>query len=61
MSIYRGKWLNDVSSQSKLVNYKLLKENFECENYVKMNLNKYIRSAIAQFRAGSKIKIYFNA
>ena len=38
---------------SKLSNYKLLKENFECENYVKMNLNKYVRSVIAQFRAGS--------
>ena len=53
MNIYKDKWLNDVSSQSKLSNYKLLKENFECENYVKMNLNKHVRSVIAQFRAGS--------
>ena len=30
-----------------------MKENFECENYVNMNLNKYVRSVIAQFRAGS--------
>ena len=26
MNIYRERWLNDVSSQSKLSNYKLLKE-----------------------------------
>jgi hypothetical protein len=53
MNINKDKWLKDISSQSKLTTYKLLKENFECENYVNMNLNKSVRSVIAQFRSGS--------
>ena len=33
-------WGNDVSSQSKLDIYRIVKHQFGVEDYVKMNMNK---------------------
>ena len=46
------KWSNDVMSQNKFDVYRIVKQNFCVENYVKLNFKKQIRSVITQLRAG---------
>jgi len=45
-------WIQTVQSSPKLKTYKLFKNTFETEIYVKLNLTKYERSMLAQFRCG---------
>ena len=52
METFKIKWSNDVMSQNKLDVYRLVKQNFCAENYVKLNFKKQIRSVITQLRAG---------
>ena len=52
MEKFKIKWSNDVMSQNKLDVYRLVKQNFCAENYVKLNFKKQIRSVITQLRAG---------
>ena len=40
MGKYRIKWSNDVMSQNKLDVYRLVKQNFCAENYIKLNVKK---------------------
>lgn len=49
---FKEKWWNDVLSQSKLDIYKILKHQFGVEDYIKMNMNKKLRSVLVQLRAG---------
>ena len=49
---FKAKWGNDVSSQSKLDIYRIVKHQFGVEDYVKMNMNKKLRSVLVQLRAG---------
>ena len=48
----KRKWINDVSSQTKLENYKTVKNDFGAEEYVKLVLGKLLRSTLVQLRAG---------
>ena len=49
---FKAKWGNDISSQSKLDIYRIVKYQFGVEDYVKMNMNKKLRSVLVQLRAG---------
>ena len=52
MEKFKSNWSNDVMSQNKLDVYRLVKQNFCAENYVKLNFKKQIHSVITQLRAG---------
>ena len=51
---YKHKWGNDVASQTKLDNYKIMKHRnkFGTEEYVKFVMGKKLRSTLVQLRAG---------
>ena len=49
---YKHKWGNDVASQTKLDNYKIMKHEFGAEEYVKFVMSKKLRSTLVQLRAG---------
>ena len=49
---YRDKWSHDVTNMPKLRTYKIFKTDFNCEDYMTMNLSKYERSLLCQFRTG---------
>ena len=52
MQKYKHKWGNDVASQTKLDNYKIMKQEFGAEEYVKFVMSKKLRSTLVQLRAG---------
>ena len=49
---YNSVWTIDVQQVSKLRTYRVLKTEFKCEDYVKLNLKKCERSVLCQFRTG---------
>ena len=49
---YSGVWLADIGGIPKLRTYRLYKCSFGCEKYVSLNLEKYERSLLCQFRSG---------
>jgi hypothetical protein len=49
---YSLKWSRDIQTVPKLRTYRLYKTEFGCEEYVKLNLRKYERSLLSQFRCG---------
>ena len=49
---YTGVWLNNVNRKPKLRTYKEIKNSFEADVYVKLNLEKSQRSLLAQLRLG---------
>ena len=51
-SIHSESWIQTVQSSPKLRTYKLFKNTFETENYLKLNLTKHERSMLSQFRCG---------
>ena len=51
MPKYKHKWGNDVASQTKLNNYKIMKHEFGVEEYVKFVMSKQLRSTLVQLRA----------
>ena len=52
MQKYKHKWGNDVASQTKLDNYKIMKHELGAEEYVKFVLSKKLRSTLVQLRVG---------
>jgi len=51
-STHSESWIQTVQSSPKLRTYKLFKNTFETEHYIKLNLKKHERSMLAQFRCG---------
>ena len=49
---YSIKWSNDVMSQNKLDVYRLVKQNFCAENYIKSNLKKQIQLCYYAVKGG---------
>ena len=49
---FENGWLEKIKELPKLRLYKEIKRNFSTENYIKMNIPKYHRSILAQFRCG---------
>ena len=49
---YKQKWRNDIESQNKLENYKIIKHDYGAEEYVTLMMGKKLRSALVQLRAG---------
>ena len=52
MPKYKHKWGNDVASQTKLDNYKIMKHEFGAVEYVKFVMSNKLRSTLVQLRAG---------
>ena len=50
--IYQTKWSDDLKKKPKLRTYVQIKDKFEPELYVKLNLEKHQRSLLAQLRTG---------
>ena len=48
---YKRKWINDVSSQTKLENYKTVKNEFGAEEYVKLIIGKKTTSDISPVKS----------
>ena len=49
---YINKWKVDITNQPKLRTYRLIKQQYKCENYVSMYLPRHLRSFVAQIRCG---------
>ena len=49
---YKQKWRNDIESQNKLENYKIIKHDYGAEENVTLMMGKKLRSALVQLRAG---------
>jgi hypothetical protein len=45
-------WLQNIQNTPKLRTYKLLKNQYNVEKYVELNIPKNVRSAMAMFRCG---------
>jgi hypothetical protein len=45
-------WLQNIQNTPKLRTYKLLKNQYNLEKYVELNIPKNVRSAMAMFRCG---------
>ncbi len=52
LSLYISEWKTKIQQMPKLRTYRQLKENFETEYYVRINLTRSQRSLIAQLRLG---------
>ena len=52
MDQYVKKWEADRVQKVKLRTYNMYKWGYSVEDYVSMNIDKYTRSLIAQFRFG---------
>ena len=52
INLYKQNWRNSVHNSRKLRTYLQFKGNFRTEDYVLLNLSKYERSIVAQFRCG---------
>ena len=53
MGKFTNQWTKDLNSQSKLRTYRLFKDNYAVETYVKMNISKGSRSKLAKLRSGT--------
>lgn len=49
---YSIKWSQNMLNMPKLRTYRIFKTDFKCEDYVRLNLTKYERSLLCQFRCG---------
>ena len=49
---YKNSWTEKINQKPKLRTYRLFKSNFNPEKYLFLNLPKYKRSIMAQFRLG---------
>lgn len=49
---HHEQWFRDIHGQPKLRTYVLFKKEYESENYVSLDLNRSLRSYIAQIRCG---------
>ena len=49
---FARQWKTNVRKKPKLRTYDKIKENYEVENYVVLNLERHQRSVLAQLRAG---------
>ena len=52
-SIFKDQWLTEINIMPKLRSYKLLKTEFCVEPFLKRNLNRTQRSALARIRCGT--------
>ena len=52
MDRYKLQWFHDIEHKPKLRSYRLFKCNFQTEKYLYLNLPKWKRSILAQFRLG---------